>query len=272
MKQILYFTALFFCALLLAGCSEQEPQAIKLATTTSTENSGLLEVLLPAFTTETGIAVEVMPMGTGKALRTARDGNCDLVLVHAPKSEEQFVNQGWGVDRQQIMYNDFVILGPPNDPAKIRNLKSAIEAMKRIATTKSVFVSRGDNSGTHKKELELWQTLGLEPHSSWYRSVGKGMGQTLIVANQMQAYVLADRGSFIKFRKKIDLLPLVAGDKMLYNPYGVIAVNPQKYPQVKYTQAMKFIEFLSSPEGQKLIGDYRLDGENLFHPLLKKSK
>ena len=270
MKQFRYFILSAFCAFLLAGCSEHEPNAIKLATTTSTENSGLLDVLLPAFKDKTGIAVQVMPMGTGKALRTARDGNCDVVLVHAPQAEEQFVKQGWGVNRQQIMYNDFLILGPPSDPAKIKNLKSAIQALKRIATTKSLFVSRGDNSGTHKKELQLWQTLGLEPHSPWYRSVGKGMGQTLIVANQMQAYVLADRGSFIKFRQKIDLLPLVASDKMLYNPYGVIAVNPQKYPQVKYTQAMKFIEFLSSPEGQKLIGDYRLDGEILFHPLLKK--
>ena len=155
---------------------------------------------------------------------------------------------------------------------KIKNLKSAIQALKRIATTTSLFVSRGDNSGTHKKELQLWQALDLEPHSPWYRSVGKGMGQTLIVANQMQAYVLADRGSFIKFRNKIDLLLLVAGDKMLYNPYGVMAVNPKKYPQVKYEQAMKFIEFLSSSDGQKLIGDYRFDGEMLFHPLLKKSK
>ncbi len=272
MKQIRYFTALVFCAVLLVGCGEQEVEAIKLATTTSTVNSGLLDVLVPAFRAKTGIDVQVMPMGTGKALRTARDGNCDVVLVHAPQAEEQFVNQGWGVKRRQIMYNDFVILGPANDPAKVRGLESATEAMKRIATTGSVFVSRGDNSGTHKKELELWEAVGLEPSSSWYREVGKGMGQTLIVANEMRAYVLADRGSFIKFCKKIDLVVLVAGDKMLYNPYGIMAVNPKKYPQVKYDQAMKFIEFLSSKEGQKLIGDYRLDGEVLFHPLIKKSK
>ena len=271
MKQIRYCTALVFCAALLVGCGESEPKAIKLATTTSTVNSGLLDVLVPAFRAKTGIDVQVIPMGTGKALRTARDGNCDVVLVHAPQAEEQFVNQGWGVERRQIMYNDFVILGPANDPAKVRGLESGVEAVKRIGATKSVFVSRGDNSGTHRKELELWEAVGLEPSGSWYREVGKGMGQTLIVANEMRAYVLADRGSFIKFRKKIGLVVLVAGDKMLYNPYGLMAVNPKKYPQVKYAQAMKFIEFLSSPEGQKLIGDYRLEGEILFHPLIKKS-
>ncbi|MCK4851268.1 MAG: substrate-binding domain-containing protein, partial [Phycisphaerae bacterium] len=211
--------------------------------------------------------VHVLPMGTGKALQTARDGNCDLVLVHAPKSEEQFVKQGWGINRRQIMYNDFVILGPASDPAKVRDLKSAGQAMKKIAASKSSFVSRGDNSGTHKKELQLWQEAGLQPDGPWYRSVGRGMGQTLVMANEMEAYVLADRGSFLMFRKTIDLVVLVAGDRMLYNPYGLIAVNPKKYPQVKYVQAMKFIEFLSSDEGQKLIGNYKLDGEILFHPL-----
>ena len=269
MKHIRYSITLLACIVLLAGCGEQGLEVIKLATTTSTESSGLLDVLLPAFHQKTGITVQVLPMGTGKALRTARDGNCDLVLVHAPKAEEQFVNQGWGINPRQIMYNDFVILGPASDPAKVRDLESAVEAMKRIAAARSVYVSRGDNSGTHKKELELWQAVGLEPAGQWYRSVGKGMGQTLIVANQMKAYVLADRASFIKFRKKIDLVLLVAGDKMLYNPYGLIAVNPKKHPHAKYVQAMKFIEFLSSEEGQKLIADYKLDGEILFRPLLK---
>ncbi len=272
MKHIRYSITLLTCLILLAGCGEQEPKAIKLATTTSTASSGLLDVLLPAFHQKTGIAVQVMPMGTGKALRTARDGNCDLVLVHAPKAEEQFVNEGWGVKRRQIMYNDFVILGPASDPAEVRGTESAVEAMKRIAAVGSVFVSRGDNSGTHKKELELWEAVGLKPTGPWYRSVGKGMGQTLIMANEMEAYVLADRGSFLMFRKKIDLVVLVAGDKMLYNPYGFIAVNPKRHPQVKYVQAMKFIEFLSSEEGQKLIGDYKLDGEILFHPGLGKSR
>ena len=269
MKQILYITVVIACSVLFLGCEKADEQSIRLATTTSTESSGLLDVLVPAFKAKTGIDVEVMPMGTGKALRTARDGNCDLVLVHAPKAEEQFVRQGWGVNRRQIMYNDFVILGPASDPAKVRGLESGGKALKRIATAGRVFVSRGDNSGTHKKELELWEQIGVEPAGPWYRSVGKGMGQTLIVANEMQAYVLADRGSFVKFRKKIDLVVLVAGGKMLYNPYGLIAVNPKKYPKVKYAQAMKFIEFLSSEEGQKLIGDYKLDGEVLFHPCVE---
>ena len=265
-----YFIVLLVCAILLIGCGKQESRIIRLATTTSTESSGLLDVLVPAFFQKSGITVHVMPMGTGKALRTARDGNCDLVLVHAERAEEQFVSEGWGVNRCQLMYNDFVILGPASDPAKIAGMESAVEAIKRVAAVGSTFVSRGDNSGTHKKELEFWQKIGLEPSGRWYRSVGKGMGQTLIVANEMKAYVLADRGSFIKFRKKIDLVVLVAGDKMLYNPYGAIAVNPKRYPQVKYAQAMKFIEFLSSEEGQRLIGNYRLDGEILFHPLILK--
>ncbi|NIA06947.1 MAG: solute-binding protein [Actinobacteria bacterium] len=272
MKQIPRFITLLVCLVLLVGCSDQEPQAIRLATTTSTESSGLLDVLVPAFWAKTGINVQVMPMGTGKALRTARDGNCDLVLVHAPAAEQQFVDEGWGVNRRQVMYNDFVILGPASDPAQVRAIASAAEALKRIAASGSIFVSRGDNSGTHKKEQELWQATGLEPAGQWYRSVGKGMGEALIMANQMNAYVLSDRGTFIKFRKKIDLVVLVAGDKMLYNPYGVIAVNPAKYPQVKYVQALKFIEFLTSEQGQKLIADYRLDGEILFHPWPKSSE
>ena len=272
MKHIRYFITLLACIVLLAGCAEQEPESIRLATTTSTESSGLLDVLLPAFTQKTSIVVKVLPMGTGRALQTARDGNCDLVLVHAPKAEELFVAQGWGINRQQIMYNDFVILGPASDPALVKGLKSPVEALEKIAAAKSPYVSRGDNSGTHKKEIELWQAISSEPIGQWYRSVGKGMGQTLIVANQMKAYVLADRGTFIKLRQKIDLVVLVEGDKMLYNPYGVIAVNPRKHPQAKYGQAMKFIEFLTSQEGQKLIGDYKLDGEILFHPWPQKSE
>ena len=272
MKQVCYFVGLMACAVFLAACGKPEHEALKLATTTSTESSGLLDVLVPAFQEKTGIAVRVMSMGTGKALRTARDGNCDLVLVHAPKAEEQFVNQGWGVNRRQVMYNDFVILGPATDLAEVRGTESAAQALKKIAASGSTFVSRGDDSGTHKKELELWRQINLEPAGQWYRSVGRGMGETLIMADQMKAYVLADRGSFIKLRKRIDLVVLVEGDKMLYNPYGIIAVNPEKYPQVKYVQAMKFIEFLSSQQGQNLIGSYRLDGEILFHPWPQKSR
>ena len=247
------------------GCDTQENNTIRLATTTSTESSGLLDVLLPVFQ-QTGITVEVMPMGTGRALRTARDGNCDLVLVHAPQAEEKFVADGWGVQRRQVMYNDFVLLGPASDPAQIKAAASAPEALKRIAAAGAAFVSRGDNSGTHKKEQALWAAAGVAPSGQWYRSVGKGMGETLTMADQMGAYTLADRGTFIKFRKKIALAVLVEGDRALHNPYGVIAVNPAKHPHVKYEQALKFIEFLTSDEGRKLIGGYKLDGEVLFHP------
>lgn len=255
-------------AAVLVGCDRGEPaRSIRLATTTSTENSGLLDVLLPAFRQKTGVEVQVLPMGTGKALRTARDGNCDVVLVHAPDAEQEFVREGWGVDRRPVMYNDFVLLGPGRDPAGVKGMQSAAAALARIHAAQSPFVSRGDQSGTHRKEITLWQAAGAAPRrGSWYRSVGKGMGQTLIMANEMQAYTLADRGTFLRFRKKVDLVILVAGDQALRNPYAVMAVNPARWPHVKYALARKLIEFLTSPAGQTLIGGYKADGEVLFHP------
>jgi len=257
------------CVAVPAGCgdggSARAAKTIRLATTTSTENSGLLDVLLPAFREKTGVEVQVLPMGTGKALRTAEQGNCDVVLVHAPRAEEEFVRDGWGVDRRQVMYNDFVILGPGNDPAKVKGMTAA-EALERIAATKATFVSRGDKSGTHRKEQELWAAAGLDPDGPWYHSVGKGMGETLTMANEMPAYVLADRGTYLKFRGKIDLVVLVEQDKALHNPYGVIAVNPGRHEHVDYEAASKLIEFLTSDEGQTLIGGYKVEGEVLFHP------
>ena len=256
--------------LLAGGCGKDEqPEAaesIRLATTTSTENSGLLDVLLPAFREQTGIEVRVLPMGTGKVLRTARDGNCDVVLVHAPEAEEQFVREGWGVNRRAVMHNDFVILGAAADPAGVKGTPRAAEAMKKIAEAKAPFVSRGDNSGTHKKEQALWRQAGLEPEGDWLKSVGKGMGESLVMADQMKAYVLADRGTYLKFRAKIDLAVLVEGDKMLHNPYGVIAVNPAKWPRVKKAAARKVIDFLCSDKARKLIAEHKVDGEVLFHP------
>ena len=272
MKQIRYITIAIACAVLVIGCKKEQKKIIKLATTTSIENSGLLEVVLPPFRRKVGIDVQVMPMGTGKALRTARDGNCDVVLAHAPQAEEKFVNEGWGVSRTRVMYSDFVIVGPAADPAEIKDMKSPAEAMKKIAAAKSAFVSRGDNSGTHAKETELWRSAGLEPAGDWYRSVGKGMGETLTMAGEMRAYVLVDRGTFIRFRRKTDLVVLVEGDRSLYNPYSVIAVNPARHPHAKYHKVMKFIEFLTSDEGRRLIGDYKLDGEILFHPWPNESK
>ena len=254
---------------LLGGCGNSEEKVITLATTTSTENSGLLDILLPEFE-KTGIKVKVMPMGTGQALRTAREGNCDVVLVHAPQAEQEFVDQGWGGNRRHIMYNDFVIAGPNEDPAKIRGMTSAADALKKIAAARKVFVSRGDSSGTHQKEKELWAAAGLEPSGRWYCSVGSGMGQTLTMAEEMRGYVLTDRATYIKFRRKISLEVMVEGDDVLHNPYAVIAVNPQRHKHAKYELAMKFIEFLTSDVGQKLIADYRLDGETLFHPWPKQ--
>jgi tungstate transport system substrate-binding protein len=251
--------------MLLAGCRNAEEKVITLATTTSTENSGLLGTLLPEFE-KIGIKVKVMPMGTGQALRTAREGNCDVVLVHAPQAEQEFVDQGWGVNRRQIMYNDFVIAGPKEDPAKIRVMTRATDALKKISAVREIFVSRGDSSGTHKKEKELWSAASLEPSGKWYCSVGSGMGQTLTIAEEMRGYVLTDRATYIKFRTKISLEVMVQGDELLQNPYAIIAVNPQRHKHAKYELVMKFIEFLISDAGQKLIADYRLDGEVLFHP------
>ncbi len=254
-------------ALLAAGCERQpEPPArtLRLATTTSTENSGLLDELLPAFRRRTGIDVHVLPMGTGRALRTARDGNCDVVLVHAPEAEAQFVRDGWGVNRSPVMYNDFVILGPAGDPAGVRACRSAAEAFKAIASAEAAFVSRGDESGTHVKEMALWRAAEVGPSGQWYRSVGKGMGQTLTVANEMLAYVLADRGTLREFRGQIDLAILLAGDPALHNPYAAIAVNPAKHAHARYDDAMAFIAFLTSDEGRRLIDAYRVDGQVLF--------
>lgn len=270
MKHAAYIAAAI-CALGLLGCRRDTPPGravvIKLATTTSTENSGLLEVLLPAFRRATGIDVHVMPMGTGKALRTARDGNCDVVLVHSPAAEAQFVRAGWGINRRSVMYNDFVILGPVEDQAYVGGAESASGAMKRIAQVGSVFVSRGDKSGTHDKEIALWQVAGITPSGRWYRSVGGGMGQTLTMANEMKAYVLTDRGTFIKFLRMIDLVVVFEGDAALRNPYSVIAINPRKCPSLRhYEEVMKFIEFLTSDEGRTLIAGYEVDGETLFHP------
>lgn len=272
MRRTWRVSILLMCVLLCCSCEQrdrtQPVRTIRLATTTSTVNSGLLDELLPVFRRQTGIEVQVLPMGTGKALRTGRDGNCDVLLVHAPDAEQLFVAQGWGVQRRAVMYNDFVLLGPAGDPAGMRTLPPT-EAMQRIAIAKCIFVSRGDQSGTHQKELALWKAVGLEPSGEWYRAVGKGMGETLTIADEMQAYVLADRGTFLKFRRKIDLKVLVEGSPLLHNPYSAIAVNPKKHPHVRYEDAMKFIEFLTSDTARTIIANYRLEGEALFHPSIE---
>lgn len=239
---------------------------LRLATTTSTENSGLLSVLLPAFERDSGYRVHVIAVGTGKALRMGRDGDVDVMLVHAPAAEEQFVRDGHGLARHSIMYNDFVIVGPVNDPAGIAT-STLGDSLRSIAGGKNTFISRGDNSGTHKKELQLWEAAGLPPEGRWYREVGQGMSKVLLMASELQAYTLTDRGTWLALREKLELKLLVAGDERLFNPYGMIAVNPKHYPDTNHQGANALIEWMISPKIQKLIEGFTVDGEPLFKPL-----
>lgn len=252
------------------GCSEKAvPRfhaTIKLATTTSTESSGLLEALLPAFTEKHGIMVHPIAVGTGKAIRLAENGDVDVILVHAPPAERKFVEEGFGVDRRDVMHNDFVILGPAPDPAGVRGTKDAAAALTKIARARSPFVSRGDDSGTNSKEKALWGDAGVEPSGAWYMPAGQGMAAVLLMAHEKRAYTLADRGTYIALRDKVQLEVLVEGDRRLLNPYGVIAVNPARHPHVRYAEAMTFIAWLTSPEGQEIIAGHTRDGEQLFYP------
>ena len=239
---------------------------ITVASTTSTENSGLFGFILPKFQEETGIEVRVVAQGTGQALETAKRGDADVVFVHAKPAEEAFVAEGWGVERFDVMYNDFVIVGPSADPAGIAGAASAADAMKAIAEAKAAFASRGDDSGTHQAEKALWASAGIEPGGDWYRETGSGMGATLNTAAQLPAYALTDRGTWISFANKGDLEILYEGDPALFNQYGVILVNPEKHPHVKAEEGQAFIDWLLSAEGQAAIAAYRIDGQQLFFP------
>ncbi|HHN47101.1 MAG TPA: tungsten ABC transporter substrate-binding protein [Planctomycetes bacterium] len=239
---------------------------IRLATTTSTENSGLLDVLLPPFSERYGISVEVIAVGTGRAMKHGENGDVDVILVHARRQEEEFIRQGFGVNRRDVMHNDFVIVGPEADPAGIRGMLDAADAMRKIAAAGATFVSRGDESGTHAKEKELWDGGGVEPSGKWYLSAGQGMGAVLAIAHEKQVYTLADRGTFIAYGPKVSLKVLVEKVPRLFNPYSVIAVNPERHPHVKYMQAMMFIGWLTSPEGRKIISGFKVGGEQLFFP------
>jgi tungstate transport system substrate-binding protein len=250
--------------LVLCGVAAAE-ERLKMSTTTSTENSGLLKVLLPPLEEQAGCKVDVIAVGTGKALKLGEAGDVDVVLVNARKLEDKFVDNGFGVNRKDVMYNDFVILGPENDPAGVRGVKSAAEALAKIAAAQAPFVSRGDESGTHQKEKELWQQAGVAPAGSWYSEAGQGMGEVIIMATQKRGYTLADRGTYNAFKKeKTDLKIVFEGEKGLFNPYGVIAVNPEKFSHVKYDLAMKFIDYITGPVGQKIIADYKVDGDPIF--------
>jgi tungstate transport system substrate-binding protein len=249
--------------------SSPEGTSITLASTTSTENSGLLGYLLPIFEGESGIRVRVVAVGTGQAMRMAMKGDADVILVHHRPSEEEFVNEGYGVERIDVMHNDFVIVGPASDPAGIQGMTDTATALGRVHSSRAAFVSRGDDSGTHKRELSLWEALDFQPGDDdldWYRESGSGQGATLNVASEMDAYCLSDRASWVTFANKRSLELLVEGDPKLLNPYSVILVNPQKYPHVKAAEGQQFIDWLVSERGQQLIAAFRLEGQQLFFP------
>ncbi|MDD4548962.1 MAG: extracellular solute-binding protein [Syntrophomonadaceae bacterium] len=245
----------------------ENPQ-IKMATTTSTQDSGLLDAILPEFTKDTGYEIEVIAVGTGAAIKMGETGDVDVILVHSRAAEDKFVEDGFGVDRKDVMYNDFLFIGPKDDPAGIKGTDDAVAALKAIAEKQATFVSRGDDSGTHKKEVKTWAAAGIEPAGEWYKSVGKGMGDTYRMADEMKGYTLIDRATFLANQDKYELEAMVEGDKLLLNPYGVIAVNPEKYPNVNNDGALAFIEWMTSEKGQKLIGEYGVDefGQALFVP------
>jgi tungstate transport system substrate-binding protein len=264
---------LILVASLVAVTAPSTPRAedkfIIVQSTTSTQNSGLFEHILPIFTKKTGIDVRVVAVGTGQALKNAQNGDGDVVLVHSKPDEEKFVAEGWGVKRQDVMYNDFVIVGPASDPAGIAGLKDAAEGFKKIAAAEAPFASRGDDSGTNKAELKLWQDAGIDPKPAsgkWYLETGSGMGATLNTAVGKQAYTLTDRGTWLSFANKGDFKVLIEGDPKLFNQYGVILVNPAKHPNVKAKEGQAFIDWLTGSEGQAAIAGYKIGGEQLFFP------
>jgi tungstate transport system substrate-binding protein len=242
---------------------------IVVASTTSTEQSGLFGAILPAFEKDTGIKVRVVALGTGQALDVGRRGDADVVFVHARAAEEKFLAEGHGVKRFPVMYNDFVLIGPKSDPAKVAGGRDILDAMKKIQSAQAPFVSRGDKSGTHMAELDLWKASGVDLEKAkgpWYRDTGQGMGPALNTAASMNAYLLADRGTWLAFKNRGDLTVLVEGDKRLFNQYGVILVNPDKHPNVKKDLGQKFVDWIVSPAGQKAIAEYKIGGEQLFFP------
>lgn len=285
-KSGVIFAMLGIIFLLLSTQAAGE-ERLKLATTTSTDNSGLLAVLLPPFEKNFGLKVDVIAVGTGAALKLGENGDADVLLVHAPSREEKFIEAGFGVNRRSVMYNDFIIIGPKTDPAGIMGEKNASEAFSKIAGKGAIFISRGDDSGTHIKEQGLWKESGVQlrdikkmiskngkdrevqyvaPEGKWYLSIGQGMGTVLMMADEKNAYTLSDRATYLAYKDKLDLEILSQGDERLFNPYSIIAVNPDRYKEINYFGAMQLIAWITSVEGQKIIGDFRVAGEVLFHP------
>jgi tungstate transport system substrate-binding protein len=261
-------------ALALALPAQAQDKFITVASTTSTEQSGLFGYLLPIFKEKTGIDVRVVAQGTGQALQTGAKGDADVVFVHDTVAEEKFMAEGFGVDRREVMYNDFIIVGPNSDPAKVMGSKDTVASLKKIAEAKAPFASRGDKSGTHAAELRLWQIAGIDPTTgkgSWYRETGSGMGPTLNTSSAMNAYALTDRGTWLNFKNRGDLVIAVEGDKQLFNQYGVMLVNPAKHPHVKKDMGQAFIDWVTSADGQRAIAGYKINGEQLFFPNYRKA-
>jgi len=264
------FRCLTITVLMLAGCSTPggRAQTLTLATTTSTRDSGLLDVLLPEFEKESGITVKVIAVGSGQALELGRRGDADVLLVHSPEAEQRFMAEGFGAERQSIMHNEFVLVGPSAKPAEIPEQSSITAAFRRIARSESSFVSRGDESGTHAKEKQIWSAAGVEPRGEWHIEAGSGMAEVLRMASEKQAYTLTDRGTYLAQRDKLNLVILAEGDPLLLNPYSVIVVSPAKHPQVNHAAARRFAGFLLSAQGQRVIETFGVEefGQPLFFP------
>jgi len=271
MKRVFSLFIVLGLTVFFAANALSEPR-LRMSTTTSTENSGLLKVLLPPFEKANNCRVDVISVGTGKALKLGENGDVDVVLVHSRPAEDKFVAEGYGVDRRDVMYNDYVLVGPKNDPAKVKEAKTAVDAFKRLASGKADFISRGDDSGTDKQEKELWKAAGIKPKNKWYIEAGQGMGPVLQMAFERNGYTLADRGTYYAYEKKIDLAILFEGDKALFNPYGVIAVNPKRHPNINYDLATKFSDYITGTQGRQIIADFKVEGKQLFFPTEKAIK
>jgi tungstate transport system substrate-binding protein len=269
------FLGWIFSLALAALIGSQSPAAtaqnvIKLSTTTSTDNSGLLKFLLPAFEARTNSKVQVIAVGTGKALELAKNGDVDVTLVHARPAEDKFVADGYGVNRRDVMYNDFILVGPQHDPAQIKGGRDVVLALKKIAASKAKFISRGDNSGTDQMEKTYWKEAAIKPAGSSYISAGLGMGEVLSMAAELQAYTLTDRATYTAYRAKTGLVIAVEGDPKMFNPYSIIAVNPARHKDINYKGAMQLIDWITSAEGQNRIAQFKVDGQQLFFPSAKR--
>ncbi len=274
-NRLLWRLTLLAVIMVLALPLKAVEQFITLASTTSTQASGFFDYFLPLFKKKTGIEVRVVAVGTGQALKLGEKGDADVVLVHDKAGERKFIREGYGVDRREVMYNDFVLVGPKSDPAGVRGLKEAVQALKKIAGRQALFVSRGDDSGTHRLELRLWEQAGVDVKAasgSWYKDVGAGMGAILNTAAGLNAYTLSDRATWLTFKNRAELTLLVEGDPQLFNQYSVILVNPNRHKHVKKEAGLAFMDFITSPEGQEIIAAFKVEGQTLFYPNAKPSR